>query len=539
MNAEPRTSRQPLTASLWEGTSEQILEEVAVGEVLRRAAADAPDVVALVEGSADPQAARRWTYAALLDEAERAARALLAIAAPGARIAVWANNIPEWVVLEYAAALAGMTIVTVNPALRAGELRHVLSQSRAEMLFMVDEYRGARMMDTLAEIQGELPALRTVVRFAAWKELVADSGAASLPMVAPDAPAQVQYTSGTTGTPKGAVLRHRGVANNARLFAQHFGLTSESVLLSPMPLFHTAGCVMSVLGALAARATLVLPPAFEPGLFLELVERERADSLMGVPTMLLALMEDSRLATTETASVRRVLSGGAVVAPEVVRRVEAAFGAPCIVVFAQTEASPVITQTTAADTPADRAYTLGRPLPGGDVRIAAADTHETLPIGEIGEICTRGYHVMAGYLDLPEMTAAAIDPDGWLLTGDLGSMDERGYCRIEGRLKDMIIRGGENIYPREIEEVLAQHPAVADAAVVGIPDARWGEQVAAFVRLAPGEALDEEALFAHCREQLSPHKTPRRWIAVEAFPLTGSGKVQKHLLRDRLAESED
>jgi acyl-CoA synthetase (AMP-forming)/AMP-acid ligase II len=490
-----------------------ILDE-SVGGLLRRTASRVPDTVALVAG------ARSWTYAELFDESERAARALLARFAPGDRVAIWAPNIPEWVLLELAAGLAGITIVTVNPALRAEELRFVLGQSRADGIFLVREYRGSRMAEMLTGID-----LRSVVLFDEWDAFVASGSTRELPDVDPRDAAQIQYTSGTTGRPKGAVLHHRGIVNNARLAYERIGARPGLVQLSPMPLFHTAGCAMSVLGSIACEGTLILPPYFDPGLILELVETHRPACLLGVPTMLIGLLDHPRFAATDVSSVDVVISGGAVVPPALVRRVEAAFDARMSIVFAQTEASPVITQTAPDDDAEDRATTLGRPLPHTEVKIVD------------GELCTRGYHVMTGYFDDPEATAAAIDADGWLHTGDLASMDERGYCRIGGRLKDMIIRGGENIYPREIEQVLFDHEDVADVAVLGVPDETWGEQVAAFIRPADGRTPDPDELFAYCRERLAPHKTPRHWRIVDSFPLTPSGKVQKYVLRERFLAS--
>jgi acyl-CoA synthetase (AMP-forming)/AMP-acid ligase II len=267
---------------------------------------------------------------------------------------------------------------------------------------------------------------------------------------------------------------------------------------------------------------------------LDLVESERAECVIGVPTMHIGVLDHPGLAATDVSSVRLLFTGGAVVPPALVKRVEAAFGAPLCIVFAQTEASPVITETAPGDATADREETLGRPLPHTEVKIVDVTTGDTVAPGVVGELCTRGYHVMTGYLDNPEATAAAIDADGWLHTGDLASMDERGYCRIGGRLKEMIIRGGENIYPREIEQVLFEHEDVADVAVVGIPDPVWGEQVAAVVRPAAGRTPDPDVLFAYCRERLAPHKAPRHWRIVDAFPLTPSGKIKKYVLRDEL-----
>jgi acyl-CoA synthetase (AMP-forming)/AMP-acid ligase II len=519
----------------WPADRSSTVLDISVGGMLREAAAAAPGAAALVAGTARQGDRRRWTYTELLEQSEQAARALLGRFEPGERVAVWANNIPEWVMLEFAAALAGITIVTVNPALRAQELAHVLGQSKASGIFLIPEYRGIRMDPLLDEVRGGLPALREVVSFADWADFTASGSATqTLPTVNALDPAQVQYTSGTTGVPKGAVLHHRGIVNNARLTMERGGLPPGTVFLSPMPLFHAAGCVMSVLGAVAARGTLVLPPAFDPGLMLELVESERVECVLGVPTMLIGVLDHPALAATDVSSVRLLFTGGAVVPPALVTRVEAAFGAPLCIVFAQTEASPVITETAPGDAPADRAETLGRPLPHTEVKIIDVSTGDSVAPGVVGELCTRGYHVMTGYLDNPEATAEAIDADGWLHTGDLASMDERGYCRIGGRLKEMIIRGGENIYPREIEQVLFEHEDVADVAVVGIPDPVWGEQVAAVVRPAAGRTPDRDALFAYCRERLAPHKAPRHWRIVDAFPLTPSGKIKKYVLRDEL-----
>jgi acyl-CoA synthetase (AMP-forming)/AMP-acid ligase II len=530
-----------LSTSYWPADRSQPVFDLTVGDALREAAADAPGTTALVQGAVDPAARRRWSYAGLLEAAERAARALLGRFAPGDRVAVWADNIPEWVILELAAGLAGITIVTVNPALRPQELGYVLGQSQADGIFLIPAYRGSPMAEMVQQVRGDLPALREVVSFADWDAFCAEAAPGrALPAVSPDAPAQIQYTSGTTGFPKGAVLRHRGVVNNARLYTARLGLERGSVVLSAMPLFHTAGCVMSVLGAAVTRGTLILPPYFDPGLLLELIAAERAEMLLGAPTMFIMMLDHPDLSTTDISSVRQLLTGGAVVPPALVSRVEAEFGAPLSIVFAQTEASPVITQTAPQDTAEDRAHTLGRPLPQTEVKIVDPASGQTVAPGVTGELCTRGYHVMTGYFRDLEKTAAAIDADGWLHTGDLASMDERGYCQIGGRLKDMIIRGGENIYPREIEQVLFEHPAVADVAVVGVPDAKWGEQVAAFVRPAPGRTPDPGELFAYCREHLAPHKTPRYWTVLEEFPQTPSGKIQKFVLRERfLAQGPD
>ncbi|MDQ1438277.1 MAG: fatty-acyl-CoA synthase [Acidimicrobiaceae bacterium] len=528
-----------LTTSYWPADTSEPVLEATVGEILRDAAATVPDRIALVAGGPGPAPRRRWTYAEMLAQSEAVAHALLARFQPGERVAVWAPNLPEWVLLEFGAALAGVVLVTVNPAYRAKELAYVLRQSRASGIFLVDEFRGNPMAASLAEVHADLPDLGHVVRFAEWDDFMDGGAAGDLPMVRPEDPAQIQYTSGTTGFPKGALLHHRGIVNNARLTALRFEVGDGDVWLNPMPLFHTGGCVLAALGTVWGRATHIPLLAFDPGLVLELIETERIDLMGGVPTMLIAMMEHPDFATRDLSSLRAVLSGGSTVPAELVRRIEAGVGVRFGIVFGQTEASPVITQTCLDDTPEDKAETIGRPQPQQDVKIVDPESGQTVPVDAIGEICARGYNVMLGYFDMPEATAETVDADGWLHTGDLATMDERGYCRIVGRLKDMIIRGGENIYPREVEELLFTHPAVADVAVLGIPDPLMGEEVACVVRLAPGHdhvtAID---LRSFVRERLAPQKAPRRWAFVDEFPQTPSGKIQKFVLRDRFVAGD-
>jgi fatty-acyl-CoA synthase len=525
MNGPGRAAASPV--------HETTVRETTVGGVLREAAERAATTTALIEGRADRSERRRWDYAGLLAGSERVARALLGRFTPGERVAMWAPNCPEWLLMEFGAALAGLTLVTVNPALQAREVAYVLGQSRAHGVVLAPAYRGADLAGMLAQVRGDLPGLREVISLADWDSFTrSGSPAERLPHVSPDDAAQIQYTSGTTGFPKGAVLRHRGITNNARFCAQVLGAEPGQVWVNPMPLFHTAGCVGLTLGPVQGLYTQVLAPGFEPGLVLNLVETEHSALFGGVTTMLLALLDHPGFANTDFSSLRYVWSGGATVPPDLVRRVEATLGVPFSIILGQTEASPCITQTRLDDSPRDRAETLGRAHPNVEVMIADPVTGQRLPAGAIGEIRTRGYHVMAGYFDNPTATSAAIDGAGWLHTGDLGSADERGYYRIEGRLKEMVIRGGENIYPREIEQVLFAHPAVADVAVVGVPDDYWGEQAAAFIRPVPGDSADAGELAAYCRVRLAAHKVPRHWVFTEAFPLTGSGKVQKFLLRE-------
>jgi fatty-acyl-CoA synthase len=527
-------TESPPSAAYQPADSSRPVFETTVGGVLREAAERAGGTVALVEGAPDPALRRRWSYSDLLAASERVARALLGRFAPGERVAVWAPNSPEWLLLEFGAALAGLTLVTVNPALRAREVEYVLGQSRAHGVVLAPAYRGADLAETLAQVRGGLPGLREVISLADLDSF-ADSGSPMqrLPEVRREDDAQIQYTSGTTGFPKGAVLRHRGITNNARFCAEILHVGPGDVWVNPMPLFHTAGCVLFTLGPVQGQFTQVLPPGFDPGLVLHLIESEHGTMFGGVPTMLLALLDHPDFPGRDLSSARYAFAGGATVPPTLVRRAESAVGVPFSLAFAQTEASPCITQTRLDDAPADRAETLGRPHPQVEVKIADPVTGQTVQPGAVGEILTRGYHVMTGYFDNPAATTEAIDAAGWLHTGDLGSMDERGYCRIEGRVKEMIIRGGENIYPREIEQLLHAHPGVADVAVVGVPDDYWGEQVAAFVRTVPGHSVTQQELASYCRTHLAAHKTPRHWVFVDAFPLTPSGKVQKFVLREQ------
>ena len=530
----------PLTISHAVGPDEPEIRDVTIGGLLAWAAATTPDRVALISGLADPAARRQWTYAELYSASLRTAHALLRRFEPGERVAVWAPNTPEWIMVEFGAALAGLVLVTVNPNFRAHEVEYVLNQSRAAGIVVHTEFRGNPMLATIDEIRPHCPELREVIRFDQWDAFL-DTGtdrAPSLPQVEASDPVMIQYTSGTTGFPKGALLRHHGLVNNGAHTMDRIGVTDGSVFIVMMPLFHTGGCAMCVLGATSKRATQVLVEAFDPGLVLELIETYRCDSASTVPTMLIAMSEHPSFATTDLSSLRSLSCGASTVPASLVTTFKERLGVTFTILFGQTECSPVASATYPTDTTAEMGGTIGGPMPHVEVRVVDPITGETQPIGTIGEFCTRGYHVMLGYFENPDATAAAIDADGWLHTGDLCSMDERGYCTIEGRLKDMIIRGGENIYPRELEEVLFTHPKVAEVAVVGLPDEKWGEEVAAFIRPIPGERVDRNELFAFVREHLAPHKTPRHWFEVESFPLTGPGKIQKYKLRDQATNGD-
>jgi acyl-CoA synthetase (AMP-forming)/AMP-acid ligase II len=524
-----------LSTAEWTADDSAPILELSIGGLLRDTAARAPDAVALVTGTPDASDRRRWTYGEVLVESERAARALLGRFSPGDRVAVWANNGPEWVFLELAAGLTGITLVTVNPILRAEEVAYVLRHSRSDGIFYVPEFQGLRMAETLESIEGELPALREKVSFVDWNSFCASgSPTQPLPEVDPGAAAQILYTSGTTGRPKGAVLHHRGVVNSARMYVDALD-AHGMVQVCGMPLFHIVGCGLTVLGTIASVGSLVLMPYFDPGLLIRLLEEERGECFFGVPTMLLACLEHPRLADTDVSSVRLIVAAGAPVLPTLVSRLEAAFDARLCIGFGQTETSGCVSLVLPGDDPNDRYHTVGRPVAQTDMKVVDPATGETVASDVDGELCTRGYFVMNGYFDNPDATAATIDADGWLHTGDLAAMDSRGYCRITGRLKDMIIRGGENIYPKEIEQVLFEHEDVADAAVIGVPDPTWGEQVVAFIRPADRHAPDADRLRSYCLDRLAPNKVPLYWLFVDEFPTTPSGKVQKFLLRERFA----
>jgi fatty-acyl-CoA synthase len=511
------------------------VRDVTVGRILAEAADAAPDQLALF-GTRDD---RRWTYAALLDDAQAAGRALLGRFQPGDRLAIWGQNLPEWVLAEFACALSGVVIVTINPNFGADEAAYVINQSGSAGVLASASYRGRDLAAIAAELQPRCPSLHSVLELGSFTELVEEGRALGtpLPEPAPGDLVMIQYTSGTTGFPKGALLHHRGLVNNGHHTMDRNRMEPGDVLLGVMPLFHTGGSVLAVLGCVASRGTLALVEEFEPGHVLDCVEQHAVNVLTGVPTMLIALLEHPSYASRDLSSVKVMTSGGSTVPAALVQRLEADIGAPFTIVFGQTELSPVATMTRPDDSVADKATTLGQPMPGVEVKIVDQEG-ATVGFGTPGEFCARGYSVMLGYNDNPEATAETIDAEGWLHSGDLCTMDDRGYCSIVGRLKDMIIRGGENIYPREIEEVLFRHPAVADVAVVGVPDDRWGEVVAAFVRPATDTPPAVAELRQWTRDHLAPHKTPVQWYSVAEFPLTGSGKIQKFRLVERWSAGE-
>ncbi|MEO5612324.1 MAG: AMP-binding protein [Sphingomicrobium sp.] len=530
--------RVALTQSLFPAVRDGTIEQLTIGDMLRRRAGEHAATIAITQLGYDGAIVRSWTYAELLADAERLGRALASRHEPGTRIAVYANNVPEWVLLEFASAMAGLTLVTVNPAYQKRELKYVLEQSRAEAIYHVAEFRGTPMQAIADEAIADLPAIRHRVDLADHAALFDGEERGVLPDVAPGDVTQIQYTSGTTGFPKGALLHHHGLIQNARDTMARLGLGAGDTFMHNMPLFHTTGCAVCVMGIIDAGATMLLAPMFDPAMIVRVIERERPGYLLGVPTMLVALVDEAVRSGRDVSSFQRIMSGGAMVAPELISRVRSAFGPTVQIVYGQTECSPVITMVWHDDSLADLTETIGQPLPNIDVAILDPTTSAVLPIGEQGEICTRGYHVMVGYNDNPEATAKAIDGDGWLHTGDLGRMDARGYVAITGRVKEMIIRGGENLFPAEIENAMLEHDDVGEVAVIGVPCPVYGEQVACFMRAKGGRRPDPAELKAFIRERLSPQKTPKHWLWVDQWPLTGSGKIQKFKLAEQFARGE-
>jgi fatty-acyl-CoA synthase len=531
---ETRPGKALLTTSLYPADRSLPLIEKPIGQILLDAATRFGSAVALIDGQIDSSSRRAWTFDELAADSRQVAHALLRHFQPGDHIAIWSSNRPEWAFLEYGAALAGLVLVTVNPAYLAHELAHVLRQSRAKGIIVEDHHRGRDLTVVLEAVRLDLPNLDTVIRLSEWREFLAAADDSPLPHVTPNDIAQIQYTSGTTGFPKGACLRHRGLANNARFYAETIGARAGDVWINAMPMFHTAGCGLATLGALQTGGAQVMAPGFDAEHMLDLFEQERGTVMLCVPTMLTRILEEQQHTPRDLSSWRLVTLGGAPVPPELVQRAKAITGADAGIGFGQTESSPYVTHTLPADPHPNWVETVGKPLPHTEIKIVDPASGAIQPIGVSGEICSRGYCIMAGYYDAENATTAAIDADGWLHTGDIGSMDEEGYCRVLGRLRDMIIRGGENVYPREIEDVLITHPAIADVAIIGLPDADWGEIVVACIRPNGSERPSAQELTSFCRERLAGYKVPRQWHYLEAFPQTASGKIQKFALREQL-----
>lgn len=512
--------------------------DMTLGGLIRRAAEDAGDRIAMVDGVADAARRRRWTYAQLLQQAEQTARALLARFQPGDRIAVCSPNCPEWVILEFGTALAGMVLVPANPMYREAELAGILQDCEATALFHADSWRANDIADVAMAVRDNtLPEL-ALISFSDWDAFLANGDAArELPHVNPRDPVIIQFTSGTTGRPKGAILHH-GLINPPRNVANCCGLPEYGVWLNAMPMYHIGGAVVSLLATISKHGTFVQMREWDPDLALELIEAERCNGMLLVPTMVVTMLDRPDFAKYDLSSIDFIVAGAAPVPPALLERVTDRIGCRMMICFGQTEAGGPVTNTAIGDGAHELSNTLGRALPGMQIEIRDPQTGATLPPGEKGEMCFKSAQVMLGYYGREEETRAAFTPDGWLRSGDLGMLDERGYMSITGRLKDMIIRGGINIYPREVEDVLFEHPNVAQAAVIGVPDDKWGEIIVAIVQAADGHQLDFEELHQHCRDRLASFKVPALWVPTDSFPLNPTGKVQKFVLIDQVRNGE-
>jgi fatty-acyl-CoA synthase len=522
------------------------VDGLTIGAALRRAAARHPNHEALVFR----QGGFRATYAEYDRRVDEVARALMAMdIRRGDHVAVWATNWPEWALLFMAAARVGAVLVTVNPAYRTHELAYALRQSDTKALFLIDRFKSSDYQAMIAEVRDELSELRWVVSMKntapagvlSWPDFVGLGESVSAEELeereaelSPGDPINLQYTSGTTGFPKGVLLSHRSILLNAWYVGASQGLGPTDRVCVPVPFYHCFGIVIGVLCCTVHEATLLIPGEyFDAEAVLECLEKERATSVYGVPTMYVAVLEHESFPGRDLSSVRTGIMAGSPCPIEIMNRVVSDMGVGEITIaYGLTEASPVITQTRADDPVDVRVSTVGRPIPGVEVRVVDPSTDEVLLQGEAGELQARGHNVMLGYYAMPEATEAAVLTGGWLRTGDLAVLDSDGNYRITGRIKDMIIRGGENIYPREIEEFLFTHPAVESAQVVGVPDPRFGEEVCAWIKVRKGAALTEDEVRAFCEERLAYFKVPRYVAFVEDFPLTVTGKVMKYRIRE-------
>ncbi|MFI9077267.1 AMP-binding protein [Streptomyces sioyaensis] len=515
-----------------------------IGTDLARTLSRFGDREALVEVASG----RRWTYTELGRAVDEVALGLLAKGVTkGDRVGIWAPNCAEWVLVQYATAKIGAILVNVNPAYRVHELAYVLRQAGITVLVSATHHKTSDYRRMIEQVRAESPVLRDVVYIGdpTWGGLLAAGAAVPQSRLAEceqtltaDDPVNIQYTSGTTGFPKGATLSHHNILNNGYWVAETLAYTEHDRVCLPVPFYHCFGMVMGNLGITSHGACIVIPaPAFDAATTLQTVQDERCTSLYGVPTMFIAELNHPDFGSYDLSSLRTGIMAGSPCPEEVMKRVVAEMHmAEVSICYGMTETSPVSTQTRRDDDLAHRTETVGRVLPHIEVKVADPASGVTVPRGTPGELCTRGYSVMLGYWEEPERTAEVIDAARWMHTGDLAVMNDDGYVRIVGRIKDMIIRGGENVYPREIEEFLYSHPKIADVQVVGVPDEKYGEEIAACVILRdPEDPLSRDELARFCRSRLAHYKVPRHLDIVDAFPMTVSGKVRKVELRERLA----
>lgn len=529
------------------GPKEPALLEETIGANLAKTVAAHPDREALVVAHQNI----RWTYSELAVEVDRVARALLASGfTVGDRIGIWAPNCAEWVLVQFATAQIGVILVNINPAYRTHEVQYALEQSGCRGLIAAETFKTSNYVDMVEQVRPDLPGLEQVyfIGTDSWTALLDRADSATTEDVSAIAagldrndPINIQYTSGTTGYPKGATLSHRNILNNAYFVAEGCAYTEQDRVCVPVPFYHCFGMVMGVLGCSTHGATIVVPAdAFDPEATLRVTSEERCTSLYGVPTMFIAMLALADFESYDLEPLRTGIMAGSPCPVEVMKQcVERMNMDEVTICYGMTETSPVSTQT-AVDDPIDkRVGSVGRVHPHVEIKIVNPETGDIVERGQPGEFCTRGYSVMLGYWNDEDRTADAIDDDGWMHTGDLAEMDVDGYANIVGRIKDMIIRGGENVYPREIEEFLYSHPAVRDVQVVGVPDMKYGEEIMAWVQTEEGESLTDGEVREFCQGKIAHYKIPRYVAVTEEFPMTVTGKIQKFKLRDEAIEMFD
>jgi len=523
------------------GSSEIPLLEETIGQNFSRTASAYPDVEALV----DVPSGWRWTYAELDTEIDLLARALIASGVrQGDRVGIWAPNCAEWTILQYATAKVGAILVTINPAYRTHELVYVLRHSGVRLLVAATDFKGSDYRSMVTEVRTELPDLDEVVFLGCgdWDALRRRADGVSpeqlrnrMDLLTPTDPINIQYTSGTTGSPKGAVLSHRNILNNGFFVTELIHIGPGDRLCIPVPFYHCFGMVMGNLGCTTHGATMVIPAAgFDPAATLAAVEAERCTALYGVPTMFIAALGHPDLAERDVSSLRTGIMAGSPCPVEVMKRcVDELNMSEVAIAYGMTETSPVSCQTMLDDDLERRTATVGRAHPHVEIKIVDPETGAPVDRGQPGEFCTRGYSVMLGYWRDDDRTRESVDVEGWMHTGDLAVMRADGYCQIVGRIKDMVIRGGENVYPREVEEFLHTHPDIDDVQVIGVPDPKYGEEICAWIRMRPGAApLDAPAVQAFSTGKLAHYKIPRYVHVVDEFPMTVTGKVRKVDMRD-------
>ena len=514
------------------------LWELTLAEALAQTAARFPDREALVSCHQN----LRLTWRRFDEEVTRVARGLAGLGLrPGDRVGIWSTNCAEWLELQYACARTGYVLVNVNPAYRSHELAFILRRSQMRALFLPERDARADYQEILDDARAPDQALAHVVHLGTseWDAMLANGCDLSPQPVRPGDPTNIQYTSGTTGSPKGVVLTHRNLVNNAHFVGDCMQMTERDRMCIPFPLYHCAGCVCAAMNCVTRGATIILPSAsFDALSVLEAVQSEKATVISGVPTMFIAELQHPEFSRFDLSTLHKAMIGGAPCPVDLLKSMNTEMHCQEVtVIYGQTEASPVITMHAPGDTLEQRTSTIGRAAPNTELKIIGPATGETVPIGGLGELCARGYMVMIGYDNDPEATARAVDSDGWLHTGDLAVMREDHHVNIRGRAKELIIRGGENIYPAEIEAFLFSHPKIADAAVVGLPDLKLGEIVAAWVKLRTGETMTPEELRGYCEGKIAHFKIPQHIRFVDSFPMTVTGKLQKFRIRESEIEA--